>query len=231
MCTQQIEREIESVVRLYNFLVDKICNQIDKVNARFRGYISMMADTGIPEEECTRFTNEFYAVDEQRLNAVYKQIVEYDLPQIQRYLEDLAAQYAAATNSSFGSLSLHYPDPVSTQTPSGATTRNNDTNDYDIQIDALCDFMGFLVEERNNLNMTIQTYRNYCNNMLENGVPRQVVEHYVTNYAVPNIKYINDKIISHFEEYDYKQLTGLYDKVVESLKSIGRSSNRTPLPM
>jgi hypothetical protein len=228
---QQIEREIQSVEALYNFLVDQICNQIDEVNARFRGYIGMMAETGVPEEECTRFTNEFYAVDESNLKAIYNRIVEADLPQIKNYLENLARQYQAATNNSYGSLSLHYPNPVSTQTPSAAVVRSNNNSDYEVQIDALCDFMGFLVDERNKLRETIQTYQNYCNNMLENGVPRQLVDHYVTNFASPNVGHINNKIISHIQQEDYTQLMGLYTQVVESLKSIGMSPNRSPQSM
>lgn len=231
MCSQQIEREIQSVGALYNFLVDDICNQIDGINSRFRSYIGIMGETGIPEEECTRFSNEFYAVDESNLKAIYNRIVDADLPQIQRYLEDLVRQFETATNSSYGNLSLHTPNPVSIQNPTEAIERNSNVHDYEVQINAICDFMGFLVEERNNLLKTIQTYQNYCNYMLENGVPIQLVNHYVANYATLNVNHINIKIVAHIQEDDYKQLMGLYVQIGESMRNIGLTPSRNPIAM
>ena len=229
--TQQIEIEIQAVEALYNFLVDQICNQINGVNARFCGYIDIMAETGIPAEECTRYTNDFYAVDDANLKKIYNRIVESDLPQICNYLEDLVSQFEYATNNSYGGLNLHYPEPIASQTPSGASVRSGNYQDYGEQIDAICDFISFLVQERNNLLATIQTYKSYCINMSENGVPIQLVEHYVGNYATPNVGFITNQIIAHLQENDYKQLTGMYDGVAKSMGRIGLNPSRQPQSM
>ncbi len=229
--SQQIELEIQAVEALYNFLVDQICNQINGVNARFCGYINIMAETGIPTEECTRFTNEYYAVDDANLNKIYNRIVDFDLPQIRCYLEDLVAQFEYATNSSYGGLNLHYPEPIASQTPSGTSVRSGNYQDYGKQIDAICDFIYFLVQERNNLLTTIQMYQGYCNNMLESGVPIQLVEHYVGNYATPNVAFFTNQIIAHIQENDYKQLTGMYGEVAKSMGRIGMNPSRQPQSM
>ena len=67
--------------------------------------------------------------------------------------------------------------------------------------------------------------------MLENGVPFQLVEHYVDNYASPNVGFINGKIVAHIQEDDYKQLRGMYDEVAKSMGRIGLTPSKQPQSM
>ena len=227
---QNIQREIQAIEALNNFLVDEICNSVDQVNARFRGFIQMMAETGIPIQECNNFTQSYYAVDEASFKALYNQIVSCDLGAFQNYIEQLARQFQAATGTSYGGVSLHRPSPVSTQTPSNATERRGSTQDYDIQIDALCDFMNYLVGERDQLANTLQRYERYCNNMVEQGVPIQIVNHYVSNFARVNVEQIK-RIIGHIQTDDYKQLTGIYTEIANSMAAVSSTPKRSPQSM
>lgn len=227
---QNICREIQAIEALNNFLVDDICNRLFEVDARFRGFINMMAQTGIPIQECTRFSQEFYAVDKANFETLHNQILNNDLPAIAEYVKQLVRQFQAATGSSYGGVSLHRPSGVPMQTPSDATQRRSDVQDYEVQIDAICDFMGYLVSERDTLNDTIMRYEGYCNNMVENGVPIQIVNHYVPNCAVPNVNQIK-KTISHVESEDYKQLSALFSEIADSMSALGNSPSRSPRAM
>lgn len=224
---QNIAQEIQAVEALYNFLVDDICNQIGEVNAQFRGYINVMAETGIQEEECRQFAEKLYVVDESYFKEMYNRIVNCDLPRIKLYLEQLLKQFQAATNNNYGCLSLHVPSQASIHAPSEATERAGGYQDYDLQLNAICDFMDFLVQERDVLMQTIEIYQKYCNDMLAKRVPKQIVDDYVPNYARPNVANIN-KIIAHIQDEDYKQLSGVYAEIVSSLNDLSQSPSRTP---
>lgn len=225
---QNLVRELEALEQLYNFLVGEICDKLTNLNSSFRGYINIMVSTGIPKQECEEFSEKYYSDDETNFKAIFEQIVTADLPQIKNYMEQIERQFQAATNSSYGGFRLMSPSPASSQAPSGASERDNSVQDYELQIDAICDFMDFLVSQKEGLFQTINAYERYCNSLLEYGVPKQVVDHYVNNYALSNVRFIRDTIISHITDKDYPQLAGLYNEIVDSMKAVNSSPNRTP---
>ncbi len=228
---QNFKREFEALVALNNFLVDKCCDRLMQVNGLFRGYITMMADTGVPVQECKEFADKYYVVDEQNLKTIYERIIGYDLPQIRNYIEQIARQFQRATGSDIGSINLKMPNQsVSSATPSNATSRTGGPQDYEKQLDAICDFMDFLVAQKNELHNTIHDYEIYCNNMISNGVPKQVVDHYLQHFVPENVRGINNAA-NNIQSIDYPQLKGLFGEISDSLNSLGKSYGRTPKSM
>ena len=228
---QDFLTELRSLVELNDFLVVFYCDRIRQINGFFRGYITAMAKTGVPVQACKEFADNFYATDETNFKALYERISNYDLPQIRKYLEQIRRQMFAATGLDVGQINLKTPsDTVPSTVPKGAVDREGNTQDYEKQHNALCDMMDFLVGQRDELRQTILDYEKYCQNMLSSGVPRQIVEQYIPNYAQFNITLIN-KTIAHIQFRDYPQLQKLQREIANSLGELGKIPNRAPRNM
>lgn len=227
---QDLVREMQSLVDLNDFLVMQCCDRIQQVDSLFKGYITMLADTGIPVQACQEFADKYYITDEANFKALFDRIVQFDQPQILAYIEQIRRQFIAATGSDFGNINIKTPSNFSPTVPSGAMDRKGGPQDYEKQIDAVCDLMNFLVNQRDELRRTIQDYERYCQNMINSGVPKQVVEHYIPNYAQPNVAIINNTA-AHIQDVDYPQLKKLYMEIAASLEQLGRSSNNSPKSM
>ena len=227
---QSFQRELVALENLNNFLV-QCCDRIKQVNGEFRGYITIMAETGVTEEECREFRDNYYREDEANFKAIYERISNYDLPQIRTYVELICRQFQAATGSS-PNVNLRTPDfNVASSTPRGANTgRNTGQQDLEVQLDAICDMMDFFVNQRDELTQTIRDYERYCNDMVNSGVPTQIVEQYIPNFAQPNVNLIN-KTSAHIQGEDYPQMKKLYVETASSLSVLGKSPNRTPKSM
>lgn len=228
--TQQLVRELQALKDLNDFVVS-CCNEVRQVNGYFRSYILMMADTGITFEACKEFADKYYVEDEANFKSLYDRIINYDIPWIRKYMEQIQRQFQAADGTNIGSVNLKMPDnTISSVTPNGVQDRKGGPMDYEIQYDALCDFMNFMVEKRDELQHVIYEYEKACNNMINSGVPKQIVEHYIPNFAQPNVQLIN-RTIAHIQQVDYPQLKKLLVEIANSLGELGRSANRAPKNM
>lgn len=228
---QDLIRELQALKNLNDFLVIHYCDRIRQVNGLFRGFITMLADTGIPVQECKEFADKYYVADETNFKALFERVTNYDIPQILAYIEQIRRQYIAATGSDFGQINLKSPsNSIPSTVPRGAKDRKGGPQDYEKQYDAVCDLMDFLVEQRDELQQTIREYERYCQEMINSGVPRQIVEHYVPNYAQPNVSIIN-RTTSHIQDSDYPQLRKLQVEIATSLGELGKSVNRSPKNM
>ena len=228
---QNLVRELESLRNLNDFLVVQCCDRVRMVNGLFRGYIAMMADTGVPVQECKEFADKYYVADEAKFKALFDRIINYDLPQVNKYIEQIRRQFIAATGSDFGQINLKMPSTnISTTMPKGAIDRKGGPQDYEKQLDAVCDLMDFLVSQRDELQYTIRDYERYCQEMINSGVPKQIVEHYIPNFTQPNVSLINNTF-AHIQESDYPQLRTLYTEIATSLGELGKSPSRTPKNM
>lgn len=228
---QDLIREMEALKNLNDFLVVQCCDRVRQVNGLFRGFITMLADTGMPVQECKEFADKYYVNDEANFKALFERIVNYDIPQIHAYIEQIRRQYIAATGNDIGQINLKTPsNSISSTTPRGAIDRKGGLQDYEKQYDAVCDLMDFLVDQRNELQQTIRDYERYCQEMINSGVPKQIVEHYIPNYAQPNVGIIN-RATAHIQDADYPQLKKLQMEIATSLGELGKSANRAPKNM
>lgn len=228
---QQFQREIQALKNLNDYLVVQCCDRIRQVDGLFRGYISVMVGTGVPAEECKAFAEKYYVEDKQNFKVFFDRIIRCDLPQIRKYIEQIRKQFQAATGTDIGQINLRLPsNSVSSSLPRNAVLSSNGTQNLGLQIQAICNMMDFLVDQRNELQQTLHDYQRYCNEMINNGVPKQVVDHYVLNYAHTNVGIIN-RLSGHIQNADYPQLKNVYIQISESLAELGSSANRLPKSM
>jgi len=227
---QNLAREWDALRNLYHFLVDNCCTRIRQVNGQIKGYMTIMADTGVPVEECQEFADKYYALDEANFKELFKRVIDYDLPRIRKYIDLTRRQFIAASGMA-PNIELRNPDfNVPPTPPRGAQERKGGSQDLEVRIEAICDLMDFLVEQRDQLKDTIRKYEFYCNDMINSGVPKQVVNDYIPNCAQPNVALIN-KTSAHIQEQDYPQLMKLYRETATSLMELNLSVNRAPKNM
>ena len=225
---QSLLRELEALKALNDFLVTNICDRLSQVAGLFCGYITIMAATGVPVQECEEFISKYYLVDENNFKNLIGNIKDGDLPMIRKYIDQIVKQLGSI-GYNIGSINLRTPSQSSSSVPN-IQTQTGRVQDYVRQLNALCNFMDFLVGERNELLHTIKDYQDCCNKMLEWGVPRQVMEHYVQNFARTNVGLMN-KTTAHIQTDDYVQLSGLFREIHASLTALGISYSRTPKSM
>lgn len=225
---QSLEREKEALVQLNNFLVETVCDLLTDAAGQFRIYINAIAETGVPIQECEKFKDEYYQVDENNFKNLIDKILSRDLPMIRKYIEQIAQQYGSI-GVNMGSVSLKSPSQSSTA-PKGFNSRKSDKQDYEKQLHALCDIMDFLVMLHAKLDHVKNNYVKIINQMAEWGVPTQVIAHYGNNFATSNINDIV-AIAVHIKEEDYQQLGGLYRQIYHSMESLGQTFSRSPRTM
>lgn len=228
---QNILREIEALKNLNDFLVVQLCDRVRQVNGLFAQYITIMAQTGVVVQACQTFQSQYYVKDEALFRSVFERIVNYDLPQIRQYIDLLQTQFQAATGTNYGSINLRTPcSSVTATLPNNAILPTGSSQSFSIQIQAVCNLMDFLVDQRNELQQTIRDYERYCNDMINSGVPKEIVEHYVPNFARENVQLINN-VAGNIQNSDYPYLNKVYVQIGNSLSQTGKSPQRSPKSM
>ncbi len=225
---QSLQRELEALKNLNDMLVVYFCDRVTQVASQFRGYIEVMAQTGVQVQECEKFRDQCYSIDEKNLDTLRRMIIERDLPMIRKYIDQVLRQFASI-GYNVGQPHLKTPAQVSVKAPSNLTIRTGGSQDYEKQADAICDFMNFLVAQHNELFETLKQYQNCCNQMIQMGVPRQVYEHYGQNFFGNNVN--QTKATAAHLPVDYEQLGGLFKEVLASMSSLGSSYSRSPRTM
>lgn len=225
---QDLLREQRALKGLNQFLVKTYCNEIRKVDSYFRGYIRIMIETGVLKQACERFKDDYYVKDAQLLKAIYEHVVQTDLQAIKMYMNQISRQIQAA-GYPVSDWNFQTPQPFEgSEPPSKARTHSGNSQDYEVQIDAICDLMDFLVDQHANLGRSIMSYRNYCNAMIQNGVPRQIVDHF-RPLAQKDVDLVRHEMQQLKEDYPY--LGKLYQVIVESQEQLGHSVSRKPKSM
>ncbi len=195
---QQFYKEFQALKDLNDNIVVCFCDRIRQVNGQFKSYMSVMVDTGVPAEECKAFEEECYVEDERNFKELFDRIVTFDLRQIRVYLEQIKRQFRAATGMDIGQIVLKTPSAsISSSIPQNAVLSSTGIQNYDLQINAICNMMDFLVDQKEELKNHLRNYERDCNNMINNGVPKEICDDYMLNYYQYNynlIKNISDQI-------------------------------------
>ena len=227
---QSIIHEIEAVKALNEFLVKDVCYRIREIDSRLRGYICSLAESGVPIEVCNEYEEKRYeAVDQVNFRDMYKSILESHLPRIRSYINALIKQLAAASSIPIDNLNLSWPEQLSetTTTSQNMVIRNQPSQDYIIQIDAVCDLMDFLVDTCRSMNDVIVDYRRHRSGMIDSGVPRQIWADYEDYLASPLERHYFGKLIEGLMD-DFKYLRPIYNEIADSLRGLGYSYVREP---
>ena len=95
-----------------------------------------------------------------------------------------------------------------------------------MQADAICDFGDFLRGVVTTLHNNIQTYERYCASLLDNGVPQQMYNDYVSQFASPDVQQIR-RIIGGIESEDIPYLQRVLNQITQSITGLGGSYART----
>lgn len=228
---QDLLREMEALKDLNDFLVVYVCDRVRQVNGLFEKYIEIMAGTGVLVQACETFRTQYYQKDMALFKRLFERIIQYDLPQIRKYIEMLKSQFRVATGRDIGSINLRLPgNSVSVSLPSNAVLTNTGDQSFDVQINAVCNLMDFLVSQRNELQETIRKYEEYCKAMVSNGVPKEITEHYIPNFALENVRLIKNTY-GHIQSEDYPYLSKVYAEIANSLAQTNKSPNRSPKAM
>ncbi|HPA11798.1 MAG TPA: hypothetical protein PK692_08185 [Bacteroidales bacterium] len=227
---QDFIRELQALKNLNDYLA-MLCDRLMTVNSQYKGYINVMEDTGVPIQQCKTYRDDYYVQDEQNFKQLYEKIINFDIPQIRKYIDHIAGQYQAATGQSIGSISLRNPTPsIPATPPRTAVSQSGSWQDIVVQADATANLMDFLVDQRDELKKANQEYKGYCNDMLTNGVPKQFYDHYVSNFATHNFSKIN-ATADNLQDKDYPYLNKVFQKFISDLSAVGASHNRKPKSM
>lgn len=230
---QNICHEIEAVEYLNRFIVVSVHDMVVKIDARIRSGVLSMEESGIPEEVCKAFWQKHYEETNRHLfKGICDAITDNHLRIIKQYLKDLAVQYFHATGTAIDLGShLIYPDATrSANATTPMTTRDNSVNDYAVQCDAVCDFTDFLVQQTEDLDLVLLGYNNCCKDLLNCGVPKQVCDNYVENYAKPLYNAIDHNLRAALTDA-YKYLVNVYHNLIITLNDLGLSVARVPRVM
>ena len=221
---QQLERELKALKELSIFVSEKFCDEFSQAKANMQSYIISMVCSGVPFEQCQKFTNDYYKVDEANFKDLYNNVFYNDLSRINEYAFHIQREIESITGS-WPDFDVRYPRTNISATES-AEARSSDVQDYQIQCEAVCDFMDFITDMLQNLIRVMYDYKKSWGKMLEEGVPRQVADDYYDNCFPKNEKFVA-RITDHLKE-EYLILEKFYDKIVESLTSLNINSYRHP---
>ena len=92
---QSLQRELNALKGLNDFVVERIYNRIVKVEKRFYNFVNEMEQTGIPLEICKDFRERYYVVDSNNFKTLKERITNYDLPQIKDQINRIVRQLNA----------------------------------------------------------------------------------------------------------------------------------------
>lgn len=225
--SQDFIRELQALKDLHEFLVRFTDQEImDKLN-EYHGAIQAMIDSGVPRQQCETYINNHFQADKARYQDLLQHIVSSDLPRIQYYISEVSSHMQAATQMSLGDIRLSQPNtsPRATR-PRQIISRQGDVADLIVQADAICDFGDFLRGVVTTLHNNIQTYERYCASLLDNGVPQQMYNDYVSQFASPDVQQIR-RIIGGIESEDIPYLQRVLNQITQSITGLGGSYART----
>ena len=189
-----------------------------------------MGESGVPIQVCTKFTENRYEKDRQNFKMFYRLILEQHLPEIKKYCEYLTRQFIAATGIPFESWNFRYPAPQQQAPTTEVEIRNNGAQDFNVQSDAVCDLMDFLVQQVDDMKHVQQDYVQCCNSLISAGVPTQICNNYQAFYANALVASIDDPLVAGFVE-DYRYLRNVYDQIAQTLQELGNFVSRAPKPL
>ena len=216
---QSLLTEIGALKGVNTVLVECV-HDLVRMDKQFRSYINSLSDTGVQQEVCDEFVEKYYKEDAQNFKSIVSNIMRRDLPMMQKYRESLVAQFQTVSGIDPGDFRFQSPDPsVASAMPHQFNARKGGPQDYVVQLDACCDLMDFLVEQRNRMVMRRDLYRSLCQGLESEGVPKQVAQHYEVNFAKPNIDLLN-KTIKHVEEVDYPHVRDIYRTIMNALVAL-----------
>ena len=192
--------------------------------------MSSLEESGVPVEFCYEFEEKYYQVDEQNLKAMISNITTRDLPEIKMYSDALLPQLRYASGGLVPDIKLMTPDISSSAvTPNCLTSRKGGPQDFEVQLNAICDIMDFLVDQRDQMTMYAGLYKEHCKKLEENGVETHIAQRYDVNFAQPNLMLL-DKTIMHIQDEDYKFFSDRYSEAVQGMVFDGRFFTRGRSP-
>lgn len=216
---QNILLELRAMKDLWELLV----NCMDKVSLlkiKYTSYISALKETGVPQETCKKYEDEYYQEDLVGMGVLVNNFQLKDFPFIRNSINKILAHgNAIGLNLDMEGLHLSSPgvhEPSNKKAP--FTIRKKLKQDYEDQLNAYAELMDFLVDQRDLFLDIRGFYADTCKQMEEKGVPVQVASSYHVNCCVSNIRQFNI-IIDHLER-DYAFLKEPFLVILQSLQEI-----------
>ncbi|WP_025843480.1 hypothetical protein [Porphyromonas gingivicanis] len=220
-------RELQALKDLHQFLVQFTDWQIMNRLNEYYGAIQMLIDSGVPRQQCETYITTHFEADKALYAELLCHITDADLPRIQFYMEEINRHMQAATSMSAGSFHLSHPDTSARPArPRNIIERQGGIADLVIQADAICDFSDFLKGTVESLCNSLQEYERYCNSLLDAGVPKQMYEDYLQQYASVDAQLIH-KIMGRIEHEDIPYLKKVFVQITSSINSLGGAYNRS----
>lgn len=216
-------RELQALKDLHEFLVQFTeLNIMGRLN-EYHGAVQVLIDTGVPRQSCETYIQENFREDEAHYKQLLTHIIDIDFRYIRFYIEQICEQYQVATGSRIDPGSLSIPDITPRPSmPRNIIARDGGVADLVIQADALYDFSEFLWKILAELQQSLLRYEQYCNELLANGVPRQMYGEYVQQCASTDVQLIR-QIITLIETKDLPYLSNVFKQIVFSIGALGGS--------
>lgn len=226
--SQDFTRELQALKDLNEFLVKFVNRNIMEEGLNeYHGAIQVLIDSGVPRQQCEFYINNYFQADKTSFQNLLTHIVDVDLPRIRLYMEEIDKHMQAATGMSAGDPHLSQPDIAPRpKRPRKIVSRQGGIADLEVQADAICDFGVFLKEMIEALHYSLREYEQYCNGLLEVGVPQQMYSDYLQHCATDDADMIHE-IIACIEGDDIPYLKKVLDQIVGTITSLGGSYNRT----
>lgn len=224
---QDFIRELQALKDLNEFLVKFVNYNIMEGLNKYHGAIQMLIDSGVPRQQCEHYIDNNFQVDKASYQQLLTHIVDADLPRIRLYIEEINKHMQAATDMSAGDPYLSYPDiSPRPKRPRTIVSRQGGVADLEVQADAICDFGIFLKETIETLHTSLRDYEQYCNSLLDAGVPQQIYQDYMQHCAAADADMIH-KIIACIERENIPYLKKVLDQIVGTITTLGGSYNRS----
>lgn len=222
---QVYEREMEALLSLYNFLVEQ-CNRLIYVAASYGQVVNFMAEAGISKEAVATYSNRFQAEDIKHLGDLWTHIKETDLFHIQTYMQ-MISEMSYRTDHPVEVPNL----PVPETDQSGEHKMNSrayHSQSLTDQADAVAEMIDFLASEYNAIKEAQQDYLLRCQKLEEDGVPREMCEHY-RPHAEDDFYYMNTACNGLSESRDY--MAGIYNETVQKMVGLNLSHSHSFEPL
>ena len=212
----------EALVALNNKLVELV-DELSVLNSHFKSCMASLAESGVPVEFCKAFEEQYYILDKAYMRDLTKNITTLDLPWLKKQYDvelRLVQHYSGMGGGSLSVGTYKTPQAYTGNTTPKLGSHKGGPQDYEVQLNAICDFMDILVDHRDKLVLQRDMYIDLCKGLVESGVEKHIAQHYEVNCAQPNLRRLY-QIINHIQDDDYNFFNERYMIAVEGMVGIG----------
>lgn len=206
---QSVTHSIHALENTYNFLVDQCCDGLSNVKAQMNGLVGSMLGAGVPEEMCLRLIEDFFNVDFDYFDTLSETIVNNDLRLLYGYIEaqentlqHINGETVEVDLHQYGAKEFEYH---------GLGAIDQQEQELSLRKQACGKTISFLRNRRVQLATMMNLYEQYCQTMLDSGVPKEYYDEYMDS-CFGNIMDSLNTIMQHIRN-DCEYISDVYRSI------------------